>query len=385
MFDVAVIGAGPAGSMAARLLAEKGYSTALVEEHLRPGDSVNCSGVIGTEAFERFDLPREVILRQIDSFRFYSPKGNAFDYTHSSPLAVAVDRAKFDWILAQKAVETGAVLLNNTRVSRIELRETSVRLTHGQDETLESKFVILATGAGSKLTRQLKLGSSAKFVLGVQTECETSDLEQVEIHLGRSIAACNFAWLIPLQSGRAKVGLICETKGKESLKNFLNSPLVQGRIFSHSEFQCSLLPLETLRRTYAHRTLIVGEAAGQIKTITCGGIYYALLAAEIAADVLDASFRSGLHNIQAMAAYQYRWKQLFSKELKTGRRLRALFERFSDDQIQFLFEIAGKDGLMSLIRKNAHFDWHHDLVSALFRHSLFRAVQQPLLASRFFA
>ena len=73
MYDVAVIGAGPSGSMVARLLGERGYSVALLEEHAQPGDPVNCSGIIGTEAFSRYDLPSDQILRDIDTFRFIRP------------------------------------------------------------------------------------------------------------------------------------------------------------------------------------------------------------------------------------------------------------------------------------------------------------------------
>ena len=80
MFDVAVIGAGPSGSMLSRLLADKGHSVALLEEHEQPGHPVNCSGIIGLEAFQRFDLPQLPIIREIDSFQFHSPGGSTLYY-----------------------------------------------------------------------------------------------------------------------------------------------------------------------------------------------------------------------------------------------------------------------------------------------------------------
>src|SRR5262245_39305001 len=102
MFDVAIIGAGPSGSMAARLLAERGFNTVLIEEHAQPGDPVNCSGVIGIEAFQRFDLPSEHIIREIDTFRFYSPSGATLQYHHPEPLAYAVNRSSFDVGMADR-------------------------------------------------------------------------------------------------------------------------------------------------------------------------------------------------------------------------------------------------------------------------------------------
>jgi geranylgeranyl reductase family protein len=384
MYDIAVIGAGPSGSMAARLLGERGYSVALVEEHTQPGNPVNCSGVIGVEAFGRYDLPSEQIIREIDTFRFYSPGGATLQYQHPTPLAYAVNRARFDVGMAARAVAAGAVLHTGARATGIEVERDCVRIeVRGRSEPLRSRFVVIATGAGPKLAANLGLGAPERFVLGAQTECDTIALEEVEIHLGQSIAPSNFAWLIPLQNGRAKIGLISERNAGERLREFLAGASLEGRILSgHSPIQVSPLPIDTIPRSYADRTLVIGEAAGQIKTITCGGIYYGLLAAEIARDVLHDALRAGRHRASALAPYEKRWRDLLEKELQIGLKLRSAFEHFNDSRIEALFDIARKDGLMALIREKANFDWHSDLVSAVFRHSLLNAFLQPAAYSR---
>ncbi|HSP05736.1 MAG TPA: NAD(P)/FAD-dependent oxidoreductase, partial [Acidobacteriota bacterium] len=338
MYDVVVIGAGPSGSMAARLLGENGYSVVLLEEHTQPGAPVNCSGVIGIEAFSRYDLPTDPIIRDIDTFRFYSPGGATLQYCHPEPLAYAVNRARFDTVMAARAVAAGATLMTGSRATGIHVDRDGVRLdVHRRQDQLKSRFVVIATGAGPKLTAQVGLGSPRRYVLGAQTECETIALREVEIHLGQQIAPSNFAWVIPLQSGNAKIGLISDHDAGRKLREFLDSPALEGRILSrHVPIQCSPLPLDTIPRSYADRTLVIGEAAGQIKTITCGGIYYGLLAAEIAADVLHRALSTGRSNASMLSTYEKRWRALLDKELQIGLKLRTAFERFNDSRIEAL-------------------------------------------------
>lgn len=384
MYDVAVIGAGPSGSMVSRMLGERGYSVALLEEHAQPGDPVNCSGIIGTEAFRRYDLPSNQILRDIDSFRFFSPRGVTLQYRHPEPLAYAVNRARFDTAMAARAVAAGAVLMTGARVVAIRVERSRVVLeARNRPAPIHARFVIIATGAGPKLTSCVGLSAPKRFVLGAQTECETIALDEVEIHLGQRIAPSNFAWVIPVQDGRAKIGLISTRDAGRNLREFLESPSLEGRILTrYSSIQCSPLPLDTIPRSFADRALVIGEAAGQIKTITCGGIYYGLRAAEIAADVLHAALQSGRHDASALSVYEKRWRLLLEKELKVGLKLRKMFEHFTDSRIEALFDLARAEGLMALIREKANFDWHSDLVSSVFRYSLLNALFQPAGYSR---
>lgn len=384
MFDVAIIGAGPSGSMLSRLLADKGHSVVLLEEHAQPGHPVNCSGIIGLEAFQRFDLPHTPIIRGIDSFQFHSPGGSTLHYQHPQPLAFAVNRAMFDEEMAAQAVAAGAKLMTSSRVNQILIENDGVQLNINQNSTaLKCKLLAIATGAGTKLIKDAGLASNQQFVFGAQTECETIELKDVEIFFGQDITPFNFAWIIPLQQGHAKIGLICEKNPTDSLKRFITNAENAGKVLArNSNIQNSLLPLTPIKRSYTERTIVVGEAAGQLKTVTCGGIYYGLLAAEIGADVLSAALKKNYFGSDALSMYEQRWKNLLGKELEIGLCLRSAFKKCSDSKIDSLFEIASKNGLMKLIREKANFDWHYDLISAIFRHSLTRAIFEPITYSK---
>jgi digeranylgeranylglycerophospholipid reductase len=106
--DVIVVGAGPAGNYAAYCLARLGYDVLVLEEHQRVGEPVNCSGLIGAEAFERYDLPRRSILRAFDRARFISPGGCEAVVSAHRTVAYVVDRGEFDRSLAEQAQAAGA-------------------------------------------------------------------------------------------------------------------------------------------------------------------------------------------------------------------------------------------------------------------------------------
>lgn len=385
MFDVAIIGAGPSGSMLASLLAKKGRSVVLLEEHAQPGEPVNCSGIIGVEAFRRFDLPRHEIIREIRNLRFFAPGGTTLQYRPPEVLAYAVHRSRFDIALASKAVDSGAELRTSCRVTKIQLRNDSVMLAINRDASfVKARLVVIAAGAGSNLTKQVGLGIPQRCVLGAQMECETASLEDVEIHLGKRIADSNFGWVIPYAEGRAKIGLLCKENARLALQEFARKLMFSGRVLTQqSTVRCSLLPIDIIPRSYTERTIVIGEAAGQIKTITCGGIYYGLLAAEIAADVLEIALHQKRCDANTLSHYEARWKHLLGKELRIGRKLRAVFGKLSDENIDVLFDLAKRNGITDLIHREANFDWYSDLVSAILRHTLVRAMLEPLIYAKF--
>ncbi|MGH9336511.1 MAG: NAD(P)/FAD-dependent oxidoreductase, partial [Vicinamibacteria bacterium] len=133
--------------------------------------------------------------------------------------------------------------------------------------------------------------------------------------------------------------------------------------------RCSVLPLGFLPRSYDDRILVVGEAAGHIKATTCGGIYYGMLTAEIAADVLDASLAEDRLDASVLAAYEERWRVLLEKEIQSGLKLRKSVKLIGDWGIERLMAIARTNGVESLLRNKADFDWHRDLIHDVFRHS----------------
>ena len=163
MHDVIVIGAGPSGLNAAKILMKKGLDVLVLEKKSEVGEHVICAGIVGHEAFQKFALSKESILREIRQIKVVSPHSNTLDYEHPDPFAYVVDRGKFDRGIARDLGAENFRIRCNSRVNDIVVKEDSVevnteviRLTvscHYNYRTTISPTPSIASVAGIHLPR----------------------------------------------------------------------------------------------------------------------------------------------------------------------------------------------------------------------------------------
>ncbi len=377
MYDVAVIGGGPAGCYTAHGLAREGFDVVIVERNGTRGQPPVCTGVVGIEAFEKFTLPRDSILTQVKDIRFISPSGKLLPYYPGYVQAHVVDRITFNNGLRKLALESGSTLLESTACHDIHITPDHVELeTSSGGGRLRARAAVLACGYNPRMTRKLGLGEIAHSYEGAQTEIRMDDLTATEIYVGRNVAPFSFAWAVDLNDGRARIGLITRKGASRFLESFLDSDFLRGRIREPGPIFHRAIPFGGLMRTYSDRLLAVGEVAGQVKTTTHGGIYYGLIAAQAAAETLSEALRQNDLSASRLKAYEKKWRTLLDRELLKGRLFRKFFERLSDTHIDKLFNLALKDGILDLVHKKATFDWHSDLIASLLEHAFIKHLKR---------
>jgi flavin-dependent dehydrogenase len=160
-----------------------------------------------------------------------------------------------------------------------------------------------------------------------------------------------------------------KSKAVPYLKKFLSELQADGHIDSMDPpIRSWVIPISPLKRTYSERVLAVGDAAGQTKPTTGGGIFYGLLCAEAAAETALRAFQKGEFGLSVMRGYERAWRNKVGGEIKTGALFRRLAEKLSDSEIDDLFRIVHSDGILASISRNARFDWHRDVISFVLRH-----------------
>lgn len=368
LHDIIIVGAGPAGSSVAQRLSQLGYSVVVVEKNLPSGDDICCTGILSQECLSAFSLDNGLVLRQASSASFLSPSGERLRLCRQSPVAAIVDRARLNGHLAKMAQVSGARYLFGARASDITLKPDGVEVrVNGQTEpaVLRAKAAVIATGFGSTLPARLGLGEIKHFVLGAQVQVAINGIDEVEVYFDQKLTPGGFAWLVPTTPGRGLVGLLTRRQADSSLEKLQASLLAQGKIApSQAAPSYDIVPLKPLPRTYADRVLVVGEAAGQVKPTTGGGIYYGLLCSDIAAGVLKQALEADDFSAKALSAYERKWRARLNRELVIGYWARNLLANLSNSRIDRLFRLAGKKGLPELIAdgNSFSFDWHSRLL-----------------------
>jgi geranylgeranyl reductase family protein len=375
-YDVLVVGAGPAGSTTAERLATAGFDVAVLEEHAVIGEPVDCTGVVGAEAFEAFDLPRGIVVGSVDAITIHSPGGIPATYQATDPLAYIVERAELDRTLATRAKDAGATLLLSTQAVDVAREDRSVEVTcrrpEGETRKVSASVLILAGGPRFTFHERLGLATSSLLWRSAHTELPGNSLAHAQVYLGRDVAPGAFGWAVPIErSGLSyvRVGVNSHSDAPRYLRKLCEERfpylLPADGSFPHRSWVVPVLPLS---RTYGERVLAVGDAAGQVKPTSGGGIYYGMLSAREAAETVSEAFRNGTFTAQGLSAYEKRWRDRLGFDLKVGTLFRRLFARMADRDIDDLFLTLHTDDLLARMTERVSFDWHRELVLFLLKH-----------------
>lgn len=380
MRDVVVIGAGPAGTTTAGLLADRGHDVVVLEEHDEVGAPVHCTGLVGREAFSEFDLPQSLILAEAGVARFWGATGRSVPLRSDRVNATVIDRAALDRFLARRATDAGAQLLCGRRAERVEVTAEGVRLdVRGMERPLHARAVVIACGANYRFHRQLDLGMPEVFLQSAQVETVFPETSEIEVQFGREVAPSGFAWMVPFRRGNepcARIGLMGETKAAERFAAFI-SPLCRRAGVEPDTVPLprqKMLPLGPVRKSFSDRVLAVGDAAGLVKPTTGGGIYYGMLSGVFASDVLDTALRRDRLEARALRPYEARWRQRLGQEIRVGLAFRNIATRLSDESIDELIDLAQHDNVAPLIERTASFNWHRRAAVALLGHPSVRRI-----------
>jgi len=341
--DVAIVGAGPAGSVAAQRLAAAGAQVVLLERATFPrdkpcGDGVSARSLavltrIGlNEWASRFPAPKVLRITSPDGqvLDVRPPPDDGYCYGRSIP------RRLLDARLARMATEAGAYLAEGTRVQSVEWSNGSRPTVVANGLEVTAQLIILADGSHAPITRRLRLVREAPELVAIRQYFagDAGPSERLEIHFQPGVLP-GYTWLFPLGNGHANVGTGTFTErarqGKASLREILtrftaDPQATEGRLAQAEPV--SPIQGHTLRtrlgstRTHAERVLVAGDAAGLVNPLTGEGIAPAMESGELAAAHALAALSTGDFSARALASYSQALEARYGADQRAARFLR---------------------------------------------------------------
>ena len=364
-YDVIVVGAGPAGSTAAKFLSEKGMKVLLIDKDKFPRDKP-CGGGI-CEHITKFDHIREKIEKGPSDFldsicirgKIVSPSAqHTTDYLSETPLFYNVRRKKFDYELVQFAIDAGAEVLENCKVKEVFTTQEKAVVKLANSREFICKVIVGAGGAYDVVANYLRKKERLRekqgkdFGMAVVEEFEVGE-EFIDRAYGKERTSMinlkhanlnGYAWVFSKQDilNIGYGGFNDEMKKidiKKEFKNYLDSLKRNGYLpkwIESKKLKGAPVPfVGNIKKTYTDRIVIVGDAAGFVSPLTGEGIYYAMDSGKIASEVISKALEKEDFSAQSLKSYQNIWRKRWGKDLKALRFFHRMLMKWPEKFVKY--------------------------------------------------
>src|SRR5437016_2319110 len=350
-YEVAVIGAGPAGVMAAWTAAKQGAHTVLLERETAAGRKPCAEGIL-SEALDDAQVSptREFAAHRITGAYLYPPDERKRVRVGGD--GYILDKPAFLRSLAERAGGAGAEVTYGTRIESVS-REEGFVLAHGtrdsQPFSLRAKVVVGCDGTGSIIARQFFPRRNYPVIAAFQydmIDCQLEDEATLEIFIGHKKAPAGYIWIFPKGNRTANVGIGLKGSGaKVLLDKFIQE---HSSLFGDAKIersQAAPVPVGGEVKDYVTANLMLcGDAAVQLIPLNGAGIHTSMVAGKIAGEVAGKAAREGDVGSKRLSAYKERFEALWGEKISNSLRALESFERFSDEELNIIADfLQGQD------------------------------------------
>lgn len=347
MYDAVIAGGSIAGLICAREIASKGHKVLVIEEDYEIGTPEHCGGLVSITGLEELGIipSRKSYEHLIEFAEVHAPNGKSFLINSRKQKVAEINRRELDKQIAHQAQKNGAVI--KVRTSFQELTNKGVRTN---EEEIECKIFVDARGVSSLIHKdRTGILPSAQY----EIYANWINKGKVEVFFDQEKYPGFFAWVIPSGSGKGKIGVA--GKGinvNETIEKFLAS---RGDYSTIRKIYAPIWIKGPIEKFVNEKTVTVGDAAGQAKPTTAGGIYSSgmggLFAGQAISKFLESNDKSDLEE------YQKKWKEKFGNEFEKQLFARKFLERLNNKTINKLFESITPEITKEISEKD-DFDFH---------------------------
>jgi len=347
-YDVIIVGGGPSGATAAKVLADAGCSTLLLDKSAFPRDKP-CGGGISARVLKRFPYLEQALPKIpthfVSKVYFESPDGSAVEFESAEPLYLMIRRCEFDHLLLSLAGQR-VTCQTNALVRKIIFEDDRAAVTAdvvGETKTYSARMVLGCDGANSVVARASGLRQGTvqnQYAIDMMEETPSSELtfrhgDCMHVYY-RIQGQYGYGYIFPkAQHLNLGVGFkldyyLSQLRGRHYsyhqafVDELKSAGLVQGESNEHN-FRAFPLPISgPLARTYADRVLLAGDAGGFVNGFTAEGIYYAMVSGEHAGRAAISAIRANRFDAGQLRTYQAAWKREIGLELSKSVQIQRL-------------------------------------------------------------
>lgn len=346
-YDVVIAGGSIGGLLCAREIAKNGHSVLVLEEDYEIGTPEHCGGLVSTQGLEELEIipHRKTLEHFIESAEIFSPGGKSIIIDSKKQNIAEINRRDLDKQIALQATKYGAEIRVKTS-----FKEVTDKGANTSDGKIDCKIIVDARGVSSIINKdRTGILSSAQY----EVYANWIKKGRVEVYLDQKKYPGFFAWIIPSSNGSGKVGVAGRgINSAEVLEEFIK------RKGSYSIIRKIFAPIwikGPIDKFVSKNLVVVGDAAGQTKPTTAGGIFSCGMGGVLAGRSISKFITSG--NPDDLEEYQKLWNKKFGKEFEKQLLARKILERFDNDTIDKLFGSITPEILKDISSKD-DFDFH---------------------------
>lgn len=345
--DVVIAGGSVAGLICAREIASNNHSVLVIEEDYEIGTPEHCGGLVSTAGLEELGIIpfRKTFDHLIETAEIHAPNGNSFSINSKKQKVAEISRRELDKQIAHQAQKNGATI--KVRTSFQEMTDKGVRTSEGE---IECKIFVDARGVSSLIHKdRTGILSSAQY----EIYADWIKKGKVEVFFDQEKYPGFFAWVIPSGEGKGKIGVA----GKginvvEAIEKFLET---MGNYSTIRKIYAPIWIKGPIDKFIDGKIVIIGDAAGQAKPTTAGGIYSSGMGGLYAGQAISKFLES--NDMSDLEEYQKRWTEKFGKEFEKQLFARKILERLDNNTINKLFESVTPEITKEISEKD-DFDFH---------------------------
>jgi geranylgeranyl reductase family protein len=346
-FDVVIAGGSVAGLLCAREIAVNGFSVLVIEEDYEIGTPEHCGGLVSLAGLEELGIIpfRKTFDHIVESAEITSPKGDSFTINSKKQKVIEISRRELDKQIAFQAQKNGAVI--KVRTSFQELTDTGIRTN---EEKIDCKIFVDARGVSSLIHKdRTGILSSAQY----EIYADWIKKGKVEVIFDQEKYPGFFAWVIPSGEGKGKVGVAGRgIKVADAIDEILKE---KGEFSTIRKIFAPIWIKGPIKNFVEGKTIIVGDAAGQAKPTTAGGIFTSGMGGVYAGQAISEFLKTNKRD--SLEQYQKRWTERFGKEFEKQLLARKILERIDNNTINKLFESITPEIIAEISEKD-DFDFH---------------------------